>query len=60
MIGRLGNTGPPDDWDAPDPPEFNLMSTEDLWAYVDFMETEGRGNDSTVSEALTELESRDE
>jgi hypothetical protein len=60
MIGRLCYTGPPAEWEDPDPPEFDLMSTEDLWAYVDFMEAEGLGNDSTVSEALAELERRNE
>jgi len=50
----------PPEWDEPEPPEIDLMSTDDLWALVDLLESEDCGNDALCLEALAELELRGE
>jgi hypothetical protein len=60
MIGWQYNPGPPPEWDDPEPPEVDLMPTDDLWALVDLLEPEGLGDDALCLEARAELEQRGE
>jgi len=48
----------PPEWDEPEPPEVELMSIEELWGLVDFLEYEGYGDDNVCREALAELGKR--
>jgi hypothetical protein len=48
----------PPEWDEPEPPEVDLMSTDELLALVDFLKAAGLGYSDVCLEALAKLEQR--